>query len=298
MAASLRALSKSKNSLPKIFAQTPLDADGSIPVTWQPATDALTFNPDFLHPSPSTTSQWLFVWANHFRANGDDNPPVVNGRGFRYTSLIKANMATLAKLRAAFLGPAYARQLCGNCGLRYVLWGDTEALDQAPLLGGHYRDVAYCPPYVKDRVAGYVLDYEVIDKRSPAVTSAFFKRLAGETFPIVRVLYTNQVWSPGYVASGLSGIEEITAGQFHGVCVLQDHDERVLPRQLQVFGSRARKAVVTVDLKTNSLASVQYAHNIVIDRQLTGVNLWRNGADLTAPATKAKLDLFQPWVTS
>lgn len=283
--------------MPKVIQQAAFTAEGTIPDFAKPASDLTTFNPLVMHPAPQG-GQWLFVWANYFRANGDFNPPFIDGRGFKYTSLAKANMATLAKLRGAFMGPASAKALCGRAGLRYCLWGDLETLGTMPISGGHYRDVAYCPPYVKDKVTGFLLDYEVGDGRSPESTSAFFRRLAGEMYYIPRGLYTNQVGSAGYRLSGLSGIEKETFKQFHGISIFQDKNERLLAQQAAVFSKSCQKLVVTIDLATNSLDSVRYARNFIRDRGCLGANLWRNGVDLGSPLTAQKLALFETWGTS
>lgn len=296
MAALTPHSSKSKNSLPKVYQQAAFTAEGTAPSFAKPATDLVTFNPLVIQENPQG-GQWLFVWANYCRANGNANPPIINGRGFRYSSVAKANTATLAKLRSAFLDPSYAKALCRNQGLRFCLWGDLETLATMPIVGGHYRDVAYCPPYVKDKVTGFLLDYEVGDHRSPQVTSAFFKRLVGEMFYIPRGLYTNQVDSAGYRLSGLGSIERETFGRFHGVSILQDHNERDLARQAAKFGNAYRKIVVTVDLATNNLDSIRYARNFIRDRKCLGAHLWRNGVDLAAPLTAQKLNLFSAWGT-
>lgn len=283
--------------MPKVVQQAAFTAEGTIPDFAKPASDLATFNPLVMHPAPQG-GQWLFVWANYFRKNGDANPPVVNGRGFRYTSIDKANMATLAKLRSAFIGPASAQALCARQGLRFCTWGDLATLATMPVVGGHYRNVAYCPPLISDKVKGYILDYECGDGRSSDDTAGLFRRIVGELPGVPRMLYTNQMGSAGYRGSGLQGLVLKTPTWFHCVSIFQDRNERLLLEQFKALGRYGRKAVVTIDLKTNDLTSVRYARNFVLERRLPGVHFWRNGVDLGLASTAQKLALFNTWVTS
>lgn len=282
--------------MPFLFHQTPLAEDGTMPALTQPGTEAGTFNPLAIRAVEVDARQFLMIWACHARPNHNDNPPVVAGRGFDYSSIGKANLATIAKIRAAFVSQEAAQAVAVANGLHYVAWDDTAALVQCPVEFGRWWNVAYCPPTIKDVCSGYVLDYEVHDGRSRTVTANLFRRLQLETPDVTRYLYTNQRGSGGYFDSGLVGIETSTAWRFDAVSIFQDRNERLLASQLVNLGAQSTKAYVTFDLATNNLSTAQYVKSTVQQKGLKGVLFWRNGADYTLPGIQAKIDLFQSWV--
>lgn len=261
----------------------------------------MLFDASLLAPPPPPRPQMLMLWACHARADADDkqNPPVVVFGGkqwrFKYTTLAKANAATIAKLRAAFVSAEAARQTCVAAGLRFVRWGNIDGLRVAPRQGSSILDVAYCPPLVGDRVGSVVLDYEVADDRTPAQSLAFLRKFSGVAPWVTKFLYTNRVGSGGFTKSGLVGIGRQLVPLFAGISILQDQNERTLRAQANTFGENDHKLFVTVDLSTNDAASMGYVWNVVSQDGMAGVNLWRNGADPASAATLEKVGVFAGW---
>lgn len=285
--------------MPFVMQQMPLRPDGSPPPEL-PGTDYATFSPRAIRDTPKA-KQWLMVWANHARGlTKEANPPVVTLAGrkcrFRFTSINKANLATIARLRSAFIADDSARHLCRKAGLTYVVWGDMDGLRKARRLDDELVDVAYCPPYMLPRVHGFVLDYEVGDDRAAETTTWLLARIADEMAGIPSLLYTNEVDSYTYARSGLKGSERQIVNLFDGFSILQQTDSRRLPTQAGAYRA-PQKLYVTVDLRTNDLASVTYARGIVRQYGMQGVNIWRNAADLNDPAIQEKLAVFNGWLS-
>ncbi len=284
--------------MPFVMHQMPLEPDGRPPPEL-PGTDYATFSPRAIRDTPKA-KQWLMVWANHARRSGKEtNPPVVKLAGakcrFRFTSINKANLATIARLRSAFMADNSARQLCHKAGLHYVVWGDMDGLRKGRRVEDELIDVAYCPPYLLPRVHGFVLDYEVGDDREAETTTWLLARIAEEMAGIPNLLYTNEIDSFTYARSGLQGVERQIVNLFDGFSIMQQTNGRRLPTQAGAYRA-PHKLYVTVDLRTNDLASVTYARGIVRQYGMQGVNIWRNGADLADPAIQEKLQVFKSWL--
>lgn len=256
-----------------------------------------------LEAPPASRPQLLMLWACHARDDAGDkqNPPVVllgtQAFRFRYTTLARANGATLAKLRAAFVSADAARATCRTFGLRYIAQDDTAALAAAPRRAGAIIDSVLCPAFAGDRAQGVIVDYEVADDRAPSETLVFLRKLAGVAPWVPKFLYTNEVGSAGFRRSGLAGIGPLLGPLFSGISIFQANSARRLRAQAATFERRA-KLFVTIDLATNDAPSIGYVFNTIVQDRLAGVHFWRNGADPEAPATRLKVDLFAPWAAT
>lgn len=268
---------------------------GSGAIAQSHATHMTTFDHTRLGDFPPQNS-FLFVWANRFKNNitPKDNPPIINIDGkdyrFRFSNLTKANLATIALIRSAYVSNQSARILCTNNNLRAVEWGDINSLRALRKPDGYFLDVALILPQpVNALSAGFVLDYEVQDGRSPSATLNFFNRLKVE-FPLIRrLMYANNLLSAGATKSGLNGIEIRLPGIFHGSHILLTGDKFDALAQRKLFGA-SRNLYITLDMKQTK-ATLTRAREFVEREKLLGINVWRNGE----PNLQQKLDLFASW---
>lgn len=275
--------------------QTVLLTDGSVP-NYALGSDFATFTSSLLSQTPSVP-QWLMVWANHARGITDKaNQPTINGRGFLFTTVAKANMATIATITAAFQSQDAARRICANHGLRFVPWFNLGGLSKATIKAGDYVDTIVCPPPLAGICKGFVLDYEVGDDRSSSVSSAFLRNIADRFPGLPRIFYTNEIGAPHYLRSGLDGIEPVIARRYHSVSVLQQENERNLLTQARAYNCALSRVYVVVDMASNSLTSIEWVKALVDANNMAGVNIWRNGLSVESDEWNTKMAVFTPWL--
>lgn len=281
--------------MPFLMHQFPLVSNDALP-DWALGSDYSTFNATAL-VAGITKPQWLMVWCNHARGlTAKANQPTINGRGFLFTTVAKANMATIAYITAAFQSQDAARRICANHGLRFVPWFNLSGLAKATIKAGDYVDTIVCPPPLTGICVGFVLDYEVGDDRSSSVSLAFLRNIADRFPGLPRIFYTNEIGAPHYLRSGLDGIEPVIARRYHSVSVLQQENERNLLNQARAYNCALSRVYVVVDMASNSLTSIQWVKALVDANNMAGVNIWRNGLSVESDEWTAKMAVFTPWL--
>lgn len=262
------------------------------------ATHHTSFKPSALGDFPPDRSS-LMVWANRFfqSITPKDNPPEIlidnKPYRFRFSSLAKANIATIALLRSAFVSFESAKIVCTNNGL---IWCEYDDINKLRTLRktDHFMNVALIHPSpITSKCSSFLLDYEVQDGRSPTQTLNFFNRLRTE-FPLLRRgFYTNNLLSASATRSGLSGIEIRLPGIFHSLSILLTNNKFDLAEQRKLYGATP-KIITTLDMKQDIKLLTQ-ARDYIEEHSLLGVNIWRNGE--TDENLQKKLEIFKAWRT-
>lgn len=252
-----------------------------------------TFGPNLMKLSQPSNPYILMVWANCMRPDG--NPPNIEIAGkkyrFRYSNIARANMATLAYLLACFTSLDKAKVFAKNNGLALVP-NDRPDLLKARIVKGYIHDTVWAPPVPIKSPLGFILDYEVQDRRGPSVTLAFFNQLKANFPRIKKYLYTNNVTENPFQLSGLGGNELKSAGIFTGCSLLMYDNNFDLPAQIKPFGAK-RNLFVTIDA-TMTIQSIQKVKNFVEAQHLLGVNMWRNGQ--VDEKITPRLAIFKDWL--
>jgi hypothetical protein len=223
----------------RVFQQAPPPRDGSSRIVsrhkYWPATDFATANMNGITDSTwNGGNKWFFAWSNRTNFgtawNKKPNPPtppavVVNGKDCRttFSTVERANAATRVQIRFA-LGMSRASYMAPWLALPGTSENDFIAdTDYRANYSRHCKtpfswkgidyivmtDKVLLPPTsMTDSVQhkGIVLDYEVQDSRSPAVTEVFIKSIAADCHRMNKklVLLTNPLNSPAQPQTGLN----------------------------------------------------------------------------------------------
>lgn len=288
----------------KLWQQTAMPSSGQVEDMVHPATDYVTFQSGAIRPLAANArdfGQWYFLWCN--RAQSKYNPKPNQGL-YTYPTIERANFATLAQMRAATISQVSGQQVADNNNLQYVTAGDTETLadlwsrpDYTVWVDGekYYRNVVLLPNTVKDYIDGVKLDYEVQDGRTAATTKNFITRLNDEC-PFDLYLYTNPIGSSGHLASGLAGNERYLYSILAGLPIHAFQDDKTglknkLFDDVRKYGGAA-KCYVIYELGTNRPQHSVIVRDFVNERNLLGVNIWRNGSNPDTAENTAEIARF------
>lgn len=288
----------------KLWQQMAMPVSGQIEDMTEPATDYVTFNDAAIRPLAANArdfGQWYFLWCN--RAQSKYNPKPNKGL-YTYPTIERANFATIAQMRAATISQVSGQQVADNNNLQYVTAGDTEALadlwDRPAYtiwIDGekYYRNVVVLPTTIVSYIDGVVLDYEVQDGRTPATTKNFITRLNDEC-PLDLHLYTNPIGSGGYNSSGLVGNERYLYSILAGLPIHAFGDDKSglkikLFDDVRKYGGAA-KCYVIYELGTNRPQHSVIVRDFVNQRNLLGVNIWRNGTNPDTAENTAEINRF------